>query len=408
MRIGRLLRGAAALCGLAAVSACAAVGSRPGTDSAAGVAYYLPSSRVLLTASLNQERDTLLVEASEPAYVPDEGHAYVLRPNYSPGNAEKLKIDVTPEGFLTSVNLESEGRLDEGLVAAAESAASLFESAARLDNRIILFEEMFDPEAVATIPAALRDLNFRLNAALAQMRTKGREAKDLNALKRAPRPVDVRVERLFSPAPLDAVARGARDCEIGVCYRRLSTYALTLRFADGVQRMVLFGAPNGSPTYVAPVERGLFTTWKTDLALQNGVLTSYKLENGSELEAAAALPGEMVGAVIQGITKRGQLFNSRATLIEAETRFIEAQAEARRRGREARTESAIAAPRTMMEVTVGAGAGAAPAPRMQVGIGANESGPPAAAAAREPIDFAAGAGAPVADGPRSLPSNSGE
>jgi hypothetical protein len=372
MSIGRLLRSAASACAAAALAACAAVGSAPGGVSGEGVAYYLPSSRVLLTASLNQERDTLFVEASEPAMVPDEDHAYVLRPYYSPTNTEKLQIGVTPEGFLTTVNLESDGRLDETLVAAAESAASLFESAARTENRIILFEEMIDPEAVAVNPAALRDLNFRLNAALAQMRTKGREARELNALKRHPRPVEVRVERLFRAAAPDTVARGAQDCAEGVCYRRLSTYALTLRFADGVQRMVLFGAPNGSPTYVAPIDRGLFTTWKTDLTLKDGVLTAYRIENGAELEAAAALPAEMVGAMIQGITKRGQLFNSRATLIDAETKLVEAQASSRRRTLAAQRESAITPGGSMMSVSIGAQAGEPPAPRMQLGFGATE------------------------------------
>jgi hypothetical protein len=407
MRIGRLLRGATALCAAAALAACAAAGSAPGGLSGEGIAYSLPSARVLLTASLNQDRDSLLVEASEPAYVPDEDHSYVLRPYYSPANADKLQICVTPEGFLTTVNLESDGRLDESLIAAAESAASLFESAARAENRIILFEEMIDPEAVAANPAALRDLNFRLNAALSQMRTKGREARELNALKRHPQPVQVRVERLFRPAAPETVARGAQDCAEGVCYRRLSTYALTLRFADGAQRMVLFGAPNGSPTYVAPVDRGLFTTWKTDLTLQNGVLTGYKIESGSELEAAAALPAEMVGAVIQGITKRGQLFNSRATLVEAETKLVEAQASARRRTLAAQRESAIQPGASMMRVSIGAEAGEPPAPRMQLGFGATEG---ALISPLAPIsDLVPPQAADMGDfGGQSLPSDPGE
>jgi hypothetical protein len=408
------LRSASRALGVAAglaLGGCVAVGSQPSDVTGEGVAYHLPSARVMLTASLNEARDTLFVEASEPAYVPDEAHGYMLRTNFSPSNAETLNVQVTPEGFITTIGFESEGRLDEAAVEAAKSAAALFESDARAANRVILFEEMIDPERLATDPAAARELNSRLGFALASMRTAGAKARELNALKRAPQPVAVSVERLYAPAAPDTVARGARDCAEGVCYRRISTYALRLRFADGVQRMVTFGAPNGSPTYVAPIDRGLFTTWKTNLTLQNGVLTAYSVNSGSELVEAAALPGRMVGGVIAGLTQRGQLFNSRATLIDAETKLIETRAAAaekaaaaRQRLEEARRlESVVERPRGMLSVAIGAEAGKAPPPRMAIGgFGAAGLLPPGEGL--DPLDVLGAGGA----GERILPSNPGE
>ena len=62
------------------------------------------------------------------------------------------------------------------------------------------------------------------------------------------------------------------------------------------------------------------------------MLHNYQLTtDGSELERAAALPFEVVGGFIEGITQRGALFDARSTLLEKEIQLLEKRKEAAQR-----------------------------------------------------------------------------
>lgn len=336
---------------LVALAGCAAVASRGiGSGAERGLVYALPTTRMLIVASLNADRDQLKIDVSQPDYLADEAHRYVLSSVYSPGSAENFSVAVNDRGLLTSVELTSDGQLDQAIVAAVRSATSLLEAAIVENGRIVVFEEFVDPERLSTDPAALRALNARLDAAITAMQTARRGADAVNALRAAPEPVRISLRRMFDapPAP-DTAAPRAADCGSGICYRTLVTYEVTARFADGVQRASMFRAPNGSPTHVAAVERGLFTTWKTTVTLSNGVLTSYKLDSGSELAAAALLPAEMVGAAVAGLTQRGALFNARTSLIDSQIRLADKKEAARK----AVNEAAITGSAPLLSVTIG-------------------------------------------------------
>jgi hypothetical protein len=72
--------------------------------------------------------------------------------------------------------------------------------------------------------------------------------------------------------------------------------------------------------------RGLFTVWDTKAKLANGMLQEYKqTTEGSELEQLAALPANVMGGLIEGVTQKGRLFNARSTTIQSEINLLKAK-----------------------------------------------------------------------------------
>lgn len=301
----------------------------PAAAARPGIAYFLPTARVLVTVSLVS--GSLTLEIGQPILMADSSAAYRLALRPSIAANEKIAVQVTPTGLLSKIDTQSDGQLDEAIVAAVKSAA-VIESQLVRDERAI-FATLIDPERLANDPVALDALNRNLGAAVRRVARQQGTSAAVRSLAADPSPLTLRIERLFAPPAPD---RAPVDCSVGFCYRRNVLYEVVVHAADGGTAVALVAVPNGSPTYAAPIERGLFTTWHTRATLENGVLTGFERDTGAELVAAATLPASAVGALAAGITQRGALFNSRTSLLEAEAKLIEARANLRDRQREDR------------------------------------------------------------------------
>lgn len=323
----------------------AAAAARP------GIAYFLPTARVPVTVSLDS--GSLTLELGQPILMADTGAAYRLALRPSIAANEKIAVQVTPTGLLSKIDTQSDGQLDEAIAAAVRSAA-VFESQLVRDRKAI-FATLIDPERLADDPVALDVLNRSLGAAVRRVAGQQGTSAAVRSLAADPSPLTLRIERLFAPPAPD---RAPVDCSVGFCYRRNVVYEVVAQSADGGTAVALVSVPNGSPTYAAPIERGLFTTWHTRATLENGVLTGFERDTGAELVAAATLPASAVGALAAGITQRGALFNSRSSLLEAEAKLIEARANLRDKQRNARLsmESSVVegdTSRQLLSLTVG-------------------------------------------------------
>lgn len=345
----------------------------------------MPTTRIPLVVTINEERDQIRIVAGEPQYIADEDHRYRLHIKTSIAHAEVFKVEVGANGLLTTVNLRSDGRLDEAGVALAKSVGVMFESAVATEaGDKTIYETLIDLEALArrherADDSPLAVLNGEIHRAIDQFfRTSGKAAPKgayLRSASVSPRPlVNIQVTREFTP-PADSAAT-SDDCAVGFCYRLPVTYLFTASFFDGTFRRTTIAVPNGSPIYAASVSRGAFATWDTKVRLSNGMLESYEqTTEGSELEAALALPANLVGGLIAGITQKGELFNARSTLIDKEIELADKRKElAAKRAEERKTESLSSKP--LFSFTAGAPRQEGSGAKVGVGAGGASNPPP--------------------------------
>jgi hypothetical protein len=325
-------------------------------DTRTGPVYFMPTTRITLTVTVDEKKKQLILAAAQPTYIADEKHRYRLNSIYSPFHAETADFSIQ-NGLLTSVELESEGRLGAIVVAAAKSAFLIAESATTAPDQKIYHSAPIDVAKMVPAPGStarsneLDRLNYEINKAVCGhinhydsfLDDPINNVTDADCLRYESSfevflsrstggggnaPIDISVNRTFPDAPT-AMAEGsdpsiAEDCSVGFCYRIPVGYRLRADFFDHTTRIVEFEVPNGSPIYAAAVNRGVFTKWHTTATLANGVLQTYKiLTDKSELEALVGLPADIVGAQIAALTQQGALFNARSTLIDKEIKLIE-------------------------------------------------------------------------------------
>lgn len=81
--------------------------------------------------------------------------------------------------------------------------------------------------------------------------------------------------------------------------------------------------------YVVPIDRGTLVTNETKLTLGSGRLTVVDIERPSPVGAVVALPGDIVGGIVQGLTgaftDSENLQNAQAKVFEAEAKLLEAR-----------------------------------------------------------------------------------
>ncbi|MEO0621298.1 MAG: hypothetical protein AAF183_03655 [Pseudomonadota bacterium] len=329
---------ATALATALALTACTGVSSPEiggRYDSRTGPVYFMPTTRIPITVSVIENTKKLVLTAGDPVYVPDERHRYRLNSVTSPFHAETATFKVAG-GLLNSVELESDGKVDEFIVAATKSAFIFPEAAA--DGTVILsrsldVERLAPPDGSAS--PALAELNDDIADAIAAF-TRGDQGKssflkDLVATGRPMLEIDVRrsfPEAATADSAEDAPVRG-EDCRVGFCYRVAVGYEIRARFYDESSYTTSFSVPNGSPIYAVAVNRGAFVKWHTTATLQNGMLTDYKVEtDDSEALAFAKLPTEIVGGMVSGLTQRGDLFDARSTALQSRIDFGKARSAA--------------------------------------------------------------------------------
>ncbi|WP_282604460.1 hypothetical protein [Pelagibius sp. Alg239-R121] len=313
-------------------------------DNNLGPVYFLPTTKLPLFVSVDTNGDGISISASEPVYIADEQHRYRLKSIYSPFHAETFDAKVSRTGLLNTLNYESDGRLDEAAQNALKSVGALVAQSQPADGKLVLSREV-DLEAL-TKPSVSEDLvseidilNSEINQAILgafgsidreELAEKPFLLEAESLLGQQGSVVALSVVRSFgADKALDPIDDSSK-CSVGFCYRLPVSYTVTARFFDDTIQQTNVYLPNGSPTYAAAVKRGVFTKWSSDVSLHNGMLVDYKyVTDGSEAERLAALPFELVGSFIQGITKQGELFDARSTLIDKKINLDAKKKEAR-------------------------------------------------------------------------------
>ncbi|WP_299866767.1 hypothetical protein [uncultured Roseobacter sp.] len=308
---------------------CTAVTSKKGVRSGEGVPYFLPITRVGVVIDVNETDDSITFTVEQPTYLPDTTQQYFLGNIYNPFYNENIAFTINEIGLLTNSTTTFSGRLDEIAVDARRSDFSRESgkpgTAVRVFNRKLDIEALASHSDLKAGSTSLAQINAEINASLRKA-LKTVSQVDAPKLRRAAQnrssPIlRLSVRRMGQYTPLAAGAEPV-DCKVGLCYRLPVPYLLTVHFSDGSVNEVPLLIPDGSPSFAAPIRRGLFTDWATTITLKNGMLSDYKRTNDSELEALVTLPFELVGAAAAGLTQSGALFTNETARLKAEADYL--------------------------------------------------------------------------------------
>ncbi len=317
-----------------ALASCTSVTSRVDRSNNLGLAYFLPTTRIPMAVAFDVSSDSIQISGGDPVYIPDGGKRYFLNSIFSPVHKETvdLKID---NGLLQTFSVKSQSQVSEIAQGLARSGALGREFSTTVSGRTV-YTAQLDLEALAPRPGtrgrtpALQSLNKAMNVALQRELRTAYGARQLDdklflrhVLDSSHRLLDFDVQRVTPYIAPDY--EGEPDCSAGFCYRLPVAYKLTAEFSHNVRHEKIILVPNGSPTYVAAINRGVFADWTNNITITNGVLTGYKYETSkSELLGAVTLPFEVIGASLEAITQQGTLFTTRTGRINKEIAYLEA------------------------------------------------------------------------------------
>ncbi|CAI8754749.1 Bacterial type II/III secretion system short domain protein [Pseudomonas brassicacearum] len=315
------------------------------STSTSGVAYMLPKS--LLPVELSDTGNGFTFSVGEPVLKGDPSKRFILTRAGNPFSSDKVDIAVVPStGLLESVKVDSK---DESLNVVSNIIKTLVAESATADaggsSTTLVYRGLIDPEGDtsqvnAKLNAAIKKhLEVRKNFACKrdQAADACNTAKDLTELYDFGKFEIVVVKSDKNPVVTEGasivgepVASDA-DCKKGVCYRVNQPYLITLNGPNGSSQQAYVGLPNGSPTYVLPVDRWPFVQNTHDIKLQDGLLKSVDTVKPSSALAASAAPIEIVRAAFGAISELVQLridsSGKYAALAKQEAETIKAKSE---------------------------------------------------------------------------------
>ncbi|MBI6952012.1 hypothetical protein [Pseudomonas sp. CCOS 191] len=281
--------------------------SSSSSSNASGVAYMLP--KALLPVELTENSGVLMLTVKEPLILGDQAQHYVLERSSNPFSSDNVQITVNPNtGLLQAVKVEStEQSLSTivKLVSSIKAEAADIGAASNLVFRGLLDPSNMNEDFNESLMAATKGY---LNNRHAMACTKP-DSSDCKAVRKL---IDTVSGRSFGVYLASGTAASvnkeqAVNCSPGLCYRQNQPYVLKLTGPNGESNTVMAMLPNGSPTYVLPVERWAFVKSTHDIKLQDGVLQSITTDRPSSALAVASAPVDGTKAVFGAIAEVLQL-----------------------------------------------------------------------------------------------------
>ncbi len=253
------------------------VGENNKDELKGGLPYYMPKKDFLVTVTV-KEGVKSFATSTTPAY-PDLSQIFVLKYEDSLISDNLLSIGVTTKGLLTSINAKTVSQLNEIFKNIAKSAGAI--STARSDAP--KYECIKDGTYVFryTNPGVNHVACDGIKVDISQLgefeltNDQMKHGKDKNAKHSGV------FFKLEIPYKVRITQKSSDDKEI-------------------VQEDLVF-SPTESPVYFIPVSKSLFADKDATFAFTDGMLTSYKQDNKSELVALASLPADLISGYFDSI-----------------------------------------------------------------------------------------------------------
>lgn len=299
---------------LPTLTACGSIVSSSSTNpNTSGVAYMLP--KALLPVELTEQAGVLMLAVKDPLLIGDETKRYVLERSSNPFSSDNVQVTVDPNtSLLQAVKVDS---TDQSLSTVVKLVSSLKAEAADVGaTSNLVFRALLDPDHLNPkfnedlMAAAGKYLDNRQAIACASP-----ESSDCKAVRKLIATVSDRSLKVELSSAVGKVDSSASDggkaqsvsCSPGLCYRQNQPYVLTLTGPNGESNTVMALLPNGSPTYILPVERWAFVKSTHDIKLKDGILQSVTTDRPSSALAVAGAPVDAAKAVFGAISEVLQL-----------------------------------------------------------------------------------------------------
>lgn len=321
-----------------------ALGFAPTCQSALG-AYYLPRALIRIKAAASANVTSLPSGGLEAdtKFVADREQTLCLDYLALPTSQDVVTVQREPNGLLSSVYSNVEDRTPQivnSLVAIGTNIAlergrtGLFDTAQPNETLDVEFDPFVWGELMVANDA-LRRFGFCVYVEGHTFPAHGRSAADLLAAGQrwctAPyagphRPT--RDEFATLPVPIEVM-------KTGILYRPNVPHKIVImRKADpgGSGKWMLYqtkrvDVPNVSPVLSIGVERAMFTTRKTTLTFNKGVLTDVTIDKGSELVGFVSIPLAVAKAMVdvpgQIVKLRITDTNNQIALLDAQSKLIQ-------------------------------------------------------------------------------------
>jgi hypothetical protein len=288
--------------------------------------YMLP--RGLIRVQLKELGGRFTINVVEPTFVGDPTRAYSLRYSESPFSSDTIDVDIDhTTGLLKSINAKAEDKLDDIIVAAARSAAVIFETAQPTENEIILVDRMIDPAKTEEVNSLQQEMNFAaMQFSSEKMSSNCGADHKLDKKEEESRRVQVcKIYQAFSTGQAinfsvekpkfeyfdnsQTVAAQANECRTGVCFRSLHPYGITFSFNGPVPTKfsTVVGLPNESPAIPLEMIRSSTVTRVSNVTLVNGMVQKFHIEKPSEALDIVSIPLNVAKAIFGTIAELVQL-----------------------------------------------------------------------------------------------------
>lgn len=294
--------------------------------------------KALLPVELTENSGSFELSVNTPIITGDPKQRLILKHTGNAFSSDNVKIEIDDNtNLLKSVKVESTDQSISTLVKLVSALKP--ESATVASGKKIIYRGMLDPENGTQ--AINNEINY---AATTYLNAKAAEACNKNEAEQCKQAINlistvkrgafrINLSPQIPPQTTDSATStttpNKADCSLGLCYRVNQPYILSLQGPDGVSDTVIATLPNGSPTYVLPVERWAFVKSTHDIKLQDGTLQSVDTNRPSSALEVASAPLQITKAIFGTIGDLIQLkidlSGKEKALADAKVKEIEAK-----------------------------------------------------------------------------------
>lgn len=264
------------------ISACSSIKSiespAKGTDSVAGLTYFMPNKDFLVTITIKDTKVTKVVLGTTSSY-PDMSKQYVLRHGGNAFGKNTLDVGVNEAGLLTSTKSTTVSGVTEA-----------FKNLATTVGQLNTFGRLKTTAIVDLSCTADGDQSFVYNAP-GSYRACG---------------MNISIKQQSKFVNVVSHSKTAKEEHSGIFYRQNIPYLITA-VGNGLNVTSIVFSPSESETHFLPVSRTFFSNNEADFAFIEGIPTKYKQETEGEAVALFKLPADILSAYFAGI---GSVFDN--------------------------------------------------------------------------------------------------
>ena len=312
-----------------------------------GAYYVLPRGLITLSLVLDNATSAYVLTAETAKYVPDPDHYYRLDAAFSKFADDEITIQVSGDGFVSSISTKTKDQSVEIAKKLVELATVVEEQRALASpiGRTERIAAKFNLDANNLRVLAQRTLDLSINEERDEFQNAVRSQPGLAGATLEVLHADLS-ERSFSNQNWKEVAprawkdvpngKSSSRCSASICFRPLIPYRISLLNQGATIARTMAILPNDAPLVPLEINRVRFVEATANYTFdEHGVLTKTDIKKPSEAlgfitipvdvaKAIIAIPAAVLDFKITNIQKETALAQQQKALLEAQQQLIDA------------------------------------------------------------------------------------